>query len=537
MRIRPVRATTAPVTIPAPTAGLINTHDLLGSLEVPDNSAILLYNFIPGRSGCRVRPGSTEFATGVLDKDSAEGEIRSLLAYNSNTSGSEELFAVTNDGVYDITAGGEGPHTRVLEWPTKTGDAGYCSSHNFTNVAGDQYLLVCDEVNGYYIYNGSSWAVGTFTGSTTPDAGDLVDVVEWQGRIWFVEKGTASAWYLDPLNITGDITEFNVGSRFKRGGSLRQISTWTSDGGEGIDDKLVMISSSGDVLVFEGTDPSIYSEISMRGRWEVGPPPAGRRVLHPFAGDLLILSSAGVLPVSALAMGTSKIDYSAFLSSNISSLFHTEMDALSTSQGWGFVEVPDENLLLITLPMTGATTRAHSQLAISLPDRGWSVIRDLDMLCGVTNTDRTYFGTRDGRVLTVGGEQDNISLAGDDPDAITFSLLMQYTNLESSMLWKTPKFARPTWISDLPPSVNIKILKDFNVTELATNPVFAPISASLWDTAIWDTSVWAGSASGQIATSGAGGFGRYLAVAIRGETKTATTYLGTDVLVEQGGVL
>ena len=158
---------------------------------------------------------------------------------------------------------------------------------NYTNVAGDHFLLIADEANGYYIFDGTVWAAGTFTGSPKPLATDLVHLTEWQGRIWFVERDTARAWFLDPLALTGDITPMDVGSRFKKGGHLVQNGTWTLDDGAGMNDRFVQVSSSGDVLVWQGTNPATAADISLLGRWYVGKVPEGRRVMSDWGLSLI----------------------------------------------------------------------------------------------------------------------------------------------------------------------------------------------------------------------------------------------------------
>ena len=167
-RRRPQPQLTQPFGAPAPVEGIQANSPIYSGGEQNLSRTIWQWNLIPGELGCRVRYGSKEFATNIPDNAGPDGEIRTLLYYNNNVSqasgGEDFFFAVTSSGIFDITAGGDGPWVPVLAWPTPGGDAGWCASANYTNDNGDHWLLVTDEVNGYYTFDGTAWAQGSFGG-------------------------------------------------------------------------------------------------------------------------------------------------------------------------------------------------------------------------------------------------------------------------------------------------------------------------------------------------------------------------------------
>jgi len=536
--------------VPAPIRGLVASGIFGGNIgsaaaegATGVDSAIWLYNMIAGEYGCRVRPGSREFAVNIPDTDSNQGEVRTVMYYNSSVAGpiNDFTFAVTDEGIYDISAGGVGPWDFTSptshEWANKGIRAGWCSCINYTNVGGDQFLLVCDEENGYWIFDGSTWAAGTFTGNPKPEAVNLVQIVEWNARIWMVERNTARVWFLDPLALTGDITPLDVGNRFKDGGHLVQCSTWSLDDGAGMDDKFIMISSSGDVLIWEGIDPTTAADLTLVGRWQVGTVPEGRRVMSDWGGNVAILSASGIVTADALLAGAASTGQDQYISRNINQYIRSAMDETIDDYGWSLGIVPKEGIAIITVP-TPRRNQAPIQFVLELSTTAWSMFRDLKMVCNCKVNDKFYFGTYDGRVLSLEGSLDDVLVTDETTGkAITFSLLTHYDPAGSAAVWKRAQFIRPYWIGAALPSYVVQIRFDFDLEELPTNPAYVTALLSRWDLAIWDADPWEGTAQSYLQTRGVSGMGRHLAIAIRGSATNALTYIGADVMYDTGGML
>jgi len=508
------------------------------------DSAIWLYNMVAGEYGCRVRPGTREQVTGLPDFSGPDGQVRSVMVYNSVVAGgaNDHKFAVTSLGVFDITAGGAGPWTlgdRVsdLVFGNQGANAGWCSWVNYTNVAGDHFLLMCDEDNGYYIFDGIEWVVGTFTGNPTPTAESLVHIVEWNGRIWFVEKNTARAWFLDPLALTGTITPFDVGSRFKFGGHLVSQSTWTIDAGDGMDDKFVQVSAAGDVLVWQGVDPTTAADLTLVGRWEVGSVPEGRRVMSDWGGDVLLLSTSGIVSISTLLEGRAAVSERTAVSRNINQYIRSEMKLTLDIFGWSILQVPAQGFAIVTIPQPLGSSRAPIQFVLETGTGAWSMFRDLSIVSQTKDGSRYIFGTDNGRVMLLGGTLDNIDLAAETGEAIVFSLLTHYSGMGSAANWKRAQFMRPYWIGAQQPIFDMQIRYDFDLGEILTTPAYVVTGSAQWDSAIWDNALWEGTSQAYLETIGAKGMGRHAAIAIRGSATNELTYIGADVMFDTGGML
>ena len=526
--------------MPAPVRGLLANAAIFGTGPDSVESALWLYNLQPSEYGVRVRPGSREFATNIPDKDLAQGEVRTIMYYNSTTQGAvnDFVFAATSDGIYDITAGGAGPHTKVLDWTNKTDTAGWCEYQNFTNAAGDQFLLVCDEANGYWIFDGTTWARPTGLQPADPTAEELLVPVFWANRMWFVERDSANAWYTKTVDgIQGDLVQFNMGSNFFKGGHLVAIGVWTVDDGAGMDDKLVAVSGSGDVLVWNAPGGDV-ANISLVGRWYVGEVPEGRRVFSRWGGDIAILSSMGVIQLTSLLGGSASINHETYVTKNISRYMRLLMDQRRHLWGWQMELNPRDNSAIISVPNDPADTMDRwLQMTLSVNTGAWCTYRDLPMVCMNKSNAGFRFGTKDGRVMTLDGTVDNANLAGDYSETIKFSMLSHYTSMGRTGHWKQIHMTRPYFVGEGLPVYDVQVRYDFDLSEVTENPPFISLGISRWDEAIWDQDLWGGDAQTYVSTNGEFGMGRHVAIAMRGETASSLFLAGFDIMVESGGLL
>ena len=534
--------TSQAMAVPAPARGIIAVDSLYGTGNVGLDSAILLWNMVPGEYGCRLRRGSFELAYGLRSALGDPGEVRTVVLYDSIEEGSasDKLFAFTDRGIYDITLGGDfSAIDPVLTWPVQGGDAGWAKTINYTNVGGDHYLLITDEENGYYIYDGLTFAQGTFTGSPAPDAAVLVDVTEWNGRIWFVERYSARAWYLNPLELTGNITELDVGNRFLKGGHLVQNTTWTLDDGAGMNDRLVQISSAGDILVWQGINPEDPSSLDLIGRWSIGEVPAGRRVMSDWGGDVTVLNNTGVTRLSFLMSDTvGSLKDSAWLTNNVDRYFRRYMRDLINEHGWGMELFPAEGLAVISVPDSPLVTSQPVQFALEINSGTWCMFRDLDMACMDDNVKGFMFGSRDGRVMSMQGYADDAGSTEKEAKPINFSLLSHYSDLGMAAQWKRGQFIRPHWLATTDPIFDIKVVYDFKIDELLVSPIAETLSETgEWDLSLWDAAIWGGGAQDFQETLGAVGHGRHVGVALRGSASSGLSYLGADLIMDAGGLL
>lgn len=586
MKRQAPRATARPGHIPAPMGGL-NTVD--GGFEMPEDDCPLLYNMIGAENGLRSRLGSQEWCTGLVGIGDNTVRTEMPFAGSHKDGSSDKLFAATSKGIYDVSASSAAPPL-VVTFPTQTGLAGYGICYVVVNASGGHFLVYCDEENGYYVYSEAVttwvkvvqaasvvWAPGTIYGaaarvslggltyttaaggtsgagpgptgtgnaivdntvtwSYSPsiagvDPAHLVFVMVWKNRLWFVEKDTGNAWYLQigfgaGGALYGTATSFNFGAQFKNGGALVGLYSWTMDGGSGPDDRLVAVSGGGDVVIYSGTDPASADTFRIVGRWYIGGVPAGRRIATDFGGDLLVLSTTGIVQLSKIVVGNPTVDPSQYSTFKISHLFNRLMTAARQLNGWALTLHPEDNALIVTVPV--ADGQPTNQLAMSMVTRGWSQYRDLPLLSMAAWAGKLFFGTADGRVLVNTGYLDGVSIS--DPNAFKPIVCSGITRFENRGRGTQKQIMqqRATIISEGGAvKQTVEARYGFDLTEAGLPAATEAPGGALWDSAIWDVSKWGGAYAAQQAVGGVVGLGSAYALAWQLSVTSRTVLIGFD---------
>lgn len=534
LRRRFTPGTSVSTHIPPPVGGL-NTID--PGYAIPDTDCPLLYNMIGAENGLRARLGWKEWCTGV-----GSSAVPTIIPFSgSSTDGSKDRLFATSTGtakIYSVGASSAAP-TAVLTFGSSAGDAGWGVSHAVINSAGNHFLMYFDEQNGYHVYTESSdtWAaVAAGSGAAQVSGVDPAKFVfgtVWKNYVLFVEKDTSRMWFgVDPNSLYGLVTSFDFGSKFKHGGNLVGLWSWTNDGGTGVDDYLVAVGSGGDVLVYKGTNPNTAFTFSLVGVWFVGGVPKGRRIATDHGGDLLILSNLGVIAMSRLVNGISIADRSQYSTFKIGNVFNPAVSTYGSTKGWSLRIHPEDATLLITLPPANG---AYPQLAMSVFTRGWAQYRDLPMVSNEAWGGKLYFGTNDGRVCQHTEYLDAVDRAVTTFTPIDCSMVSAFRN-NGNGRQKQIGTIRPTVISAAGSvAISVQARYRYDLSE-ATRPTSTASNASnVWDTAVWGTALWGGAFQTQQPVFGATGMGPDMAVAFRMETTSRTVLVGLDVTFTEGG--
>ncbi len=515
--------------VPAPSGGLTTLTGTGGP-----GDCLAFWNLAASEYGPRTRLGWLEHCTGL------DGPVRSLLVFSgSYADGSRDrLFACTRTGIYDVTVQGTRTSTdRLVTFPTQNTLSGFGSCVVFATVAG-HFLCFCDESNGYYIYTEStnSWAKVTDTEVTNVDPGSFVQVVNWKGMLWFIERNSGRAWYLPPGQLTGAADAFQFGNRFQLGGDLRALITWTR-GGADIDDTLVALSSAGDVQAYNGSDPSQASGFYQVGKWSFpGGFPAGRRIVVEADGDLLLMTLYGLISLSRVS-GDQALRSTQYDSVKIGNLYQQLAGIGRLVTGWGARLHPADNTLLLLAPQPSGRTEI---LALSLLNRSWSRYRDLPIgVAAEAFRGTLYFGTQDGRVCVNSGYLDAVPLSATAGNPISFSLISSFSDLGHPTL-KRIHLIRPTILTQgFLPQCHAEPRYGWNLGETtAPSDLLSFAGGAVWGVSNWGQGVWA--TSGYDSTRrqfGGKGAGVQIAIALAGKAASRITLTGFEVVFDEGGIL
>lgn len=526
--------TSQTVPIPAPTGG-INTA--ASGTVLPPGDCVQAINLIAAENGLRSRLGYREWVTGV--EGVGGDEVRSMIPFSGSDASQDRLFAVTNTTIWDASNATATPS--IVHTFTTTGNETGFGVSCVAVTAGGHFLLYADEENGYHVYSevGNTWAeVQAGAGATEIDGldpRDIVFVTTFKGRVWFVERASTRAWFLPPGQIYGTVEVLDISTQFRAGGQLVGLWSWTYDGGAGLDDSLVAISTSGDVVIYQGTDPTSATDFGLKGVWYIGDTPAGRKIVREVGGDLLLLSRFGILPISRLVVGATADQYTTF---KISNLFNQLMLTRAELDGWSMHLHPEDNSLLVVLPDSGSETNQQLAQAQGTPGRGWFRYEDLPIFSAEVWGGQLYFGTKDGRVCVSTGYVDAVRLADpNDYTPVQWQLLTAFGKFGGGLGVRISAIRTLLIAEGQQPAFEVAARYDYDQTALDAVSLSTPLEGNVWDAAVWDDGTWDGIASPYNVLRGATGMGHSAAVAIRGTAIERTILVGMDALAESGGWL
>ena len=520
------------MTLPAPVG--MNTMSPIASLGPQD--CLYMYNFQPYEVGVRTRAGYTEWANAF---SLATSPIRTIVPFNGNREDNfnDRLFALSDAGIYNISARGTNP-TRVFDWAT-TGDvAGSAVYTHFEDDGGGHSLILTDELNGLheYVEATGTWAAylpGDVTGG--PATTDVVFVTQHKNRLWLIEKDSAVAWYLPTGAKKGAATKFNFGANLREGGHLVGLYSWTVDGGDGVDDYLVAVSREGAVIVYRGDDPANASTWSLVGVWYIGRVPAGRRIGSQYGGQLFLMCEYGLVSINALLRGAGVDEAVLEATDKITRVVRERLLRTIDQDGWEIRILPEENLYIVNAPQGSEQT--DISYVRNLTSNGWGLWRDIPMSTADVFNGSLYFADNAGSVWIMEGSLDGETLNGAvQGQPVRFSMLTSFQNGDNPA-FKVGHHCRPYFLSNGLPAFDVQARYDFDLRENSGLIGVGATSDSLWDTALWDAALWEGGVLANQKTRGINGRGHFVAIALKGEVTTRATLTAIEIQYEPVGFL
>lgn len=454
------------VNLPAPIGGW-NARDSLAQMDPED--AVTLTNWFPTTSDVMCRQGYTNWATGL------PSQVNTVMAYNALTTANQKLFAMSGTAVYDVTAGG------AVGAPSLSGLTN--DKWSYTNFATGTapYLLMVNGIDGYYVYNGTTWQQVTSGSSpisiTGVDPTTLNFVNSFANRVWFIQKNSLTAYYLPVNSVGGAAQQFPMNNIFRRGGYLVSMGVWTVDGGYGMQDYCCFVTSEGELAVYGGTDPSQSTTFSLVGVYQLGSP-MGNRCFMKYGGDLLFIGKDGLGPISHL-LASSRVNTQVNLTAKIQGAISQATSLYASNFGWSMVLFPLQNMLLLNVPVAQGQQQQYVMNTIT---GSWCNFSGWNANCWERFNDQIYFGGNQAVCLAWNGFAD----AG----ANINSTAQQAFNRLGTPYQKRFTMMRPILWTNSSPTIfsGVNVDYDQNVPNSTLN--FVAPTFGVWDSAIWDTAVW-----------------------------------------------
>lgn len=460
-------------TFPAPRKGWVVSENY--AMQSPE-TALVLDNWFPTTTGIRVRRGRAKRATlgGV--------PVTSMWEYVGPST--RKRFAADATKIYDITSVAD-PNAAVTA-TISSRTSGYYSTVQFATVGGNfQYCF--NGTDKPLLYNGSTFTA--IDGVSTPAITGVTTTTLSQGwvyanRIFMVQKGTMNAWYLPVDSVGGAAAQVSLAGVFQAGGELLFGATWSLDGGDGLNQKCVFVSSVGEVAIYQGTDPSDPTKWSKQGVYNITRP-LGMKAIMQAGGDLLIATEEGLVPLSEAV----RKDAAALSLSAVSRGIEPEWRKEATARNglpFEIIKLPNSAMMVVSLPPTYAGLQDCCFVA-NLQTGAWARFTNWQTRCMASFSGSGFFGANDGCVyeMEAGGSD-----AGAPYTAVYFG---GFDHLDAPGRTKSVTMARAIFRTATPaiPKVSCSVNYAQTIPSAPASPANFT-SASAWDTAVWDAGTWDG---------------------------------------------
>ena len=514
-------------TTPSPVLGLDSINDLV---SMDERAAVTLDNFVVRPYGCETRKGSLKWATNFPNK------VYSLMPYQAKTVGTSKLFASTATNIYEITSTTASP-TSVVSSMTN----GKWEYANIT-IPGGQYLVAVNGDDLPRLYNGTTWSafsvVASPSGVGQISTASSIDPALWNNvtyhklRFWAVEKNSTRAWYLPVNSLGGTATQFDFGNYMSRGGYLVALATWTLDSGYGLDDLFVAITSEGEMLIYQGSDPSSSTDWSLKGIYRVAPP-LGKKCVIKYAGDLLYLSADGLVPLSSYLL-TDGIDTSKHLTDHINEQIYRYSTEYASTYGWQVIHYQPENVIILNIPVLNGTI----QYVFNTITKAWSRFTGWDANHFAIYNSKLYFASATTVVQTFTGYSDLTDSSGLNGTMYQAKAQQAFNSFEKLGQKKQFHMCRVITTSASKPKIYTGLTVDYNMNATAslTSSSSTTTQGSTWNSALWNNGTWAIDKSTSREWTKLYGLGIAASLNLTINVTDKVTWVATDWIYELGGV-
>jgi len=498
----------------APIGGL-NARDSIADMKPTE--ALVLNNWFPRPSYVEIRGGNTEHATGLT------GNGKTLMVHNA-LNGTNKMFCATVSGVYDVSSAGAVGASVAARTNGK-------HQHLMFGDGTNNWLIAVNGVDKPLYYDGTTWtavdgaSTPALTGVTTTD---IVGLAIHKGRLMFILNNSLSFWYLAAGAAGGALTEFSLEGVAQKGGYLMAMASWTVDSGSGPDDRMVFITSEGELIVYQGTNPSAAANWALVGVYTLGTP-LGRRCTVKVSSDLVILTQQGAFSLTSI-LQESGLNYSNAISNKIENLFNQAALNYGSTFGWKAILYPTQSAFIVNVPIV--EDGEHVQYVMNTISKSWCKFTDWDAEDFAVLNDQLYFCSGTAVYKAWDGVADN----GSDIVAYAKTAFSYFGNPTQQ---KKFKLFRPVLLVNGNIGFLVDIDVDFADDEVSGVASYTVSSGAVWDVDNWDEAYWAyGMTVAKEWLSPEEWMGYCAAGKVKISTHTLTVqWMSVDYVFESGGIL
>jgi hypothetical protein len=280
------------------------------------------------------------------------------------------------------------------------------------------------------------------------------------------------------------------------------------DAGDGVDDKIVFVTTEGEAAVYEGADPDA-DNWSLVGRYDLAPP-MGKNAVMRAGGELLIATMEGIIPISAAITK----DVAALSLAAITQQIEPEWkkEILARRKPWDLLKWPSHNMAIVALPtdashgmaagasgfdsgfdagfgsyeaIPATTGPAPYCFVVNVQTGGWAKYTNWNTRCLGLFEEWAYFGTSDGEVMKA-----EVS-GSDDGQPYECAVVWQFDHLGDIGPTHLVHQLRTTFLASVPFTPRASLSTNYVIKLPAAPPAATGNpSGSEWDAGLWDVAVW-----------------------------------------------
>jgi hypothetical protein len=383
------RKITQPEVLPAPIKGW-NTRDPYEAMDPQD--AITLDNWQPDYGGVRLREGCQIYKTlgwaNIMSQPAAP--VTTLAFWRVGTA--QQLLGAQADKIWSVDA------QTIL-------GSGFQSSW-WQTAQFNKHLFWVNGVDPPQNYNGTTLAAAGFvqdpTSTYTLNVHDLIGVAAVHNRLYFWTLQDCGFWYGTLYGIAGNLNYFPFESTLGDGAHLVNVQILTYDGGTGIQAYTIFVMSTGEILTYQGTDPSDPNNFSLVGIYTT-PAPLDMRAACRYGGDTYIVTSSDYTKLSqlmiALKLGAVPPR------SKAAGACQAAVAQGRGLKGWQAIYWGFGRRLIVNVPLTSFDAGGNPQFEQHVYHTGldaWCRYQGLSTYCWVVMGDQLLFGGNNGMVVQFG---------------------------------------------------------------------------------------------------------------------------------------
>ena len=495
-RAKAAVSTSQSIDVPAPIGGL-NTRDSLSLMPITD--AIKMVNWVPQPTGLSARRGYVPITA------SYGNPVETTIPY---VNGTTKIL---------ITAAGANIYTDDVDGTKTSIGSGFTNNKWFSAKIANNMVLVNGQDDPRN-FDGASLSTPSITGDLATYGEEKMNgIAKHKSRLFMWDSANGDFFYGGVNAVSGAFAKFQLSRVSNTGGNILEIKTISRDAGDGGDDYAAFILDTGEILVYQGSNPADATAWALVGRY-VAPPLIAKGCAHEFAGDVLMVTQSDLIKLSDVIKYGSEAGGFNITPSKLSGAIANDFLLYGGNYGWQLTTHPASGWIIINVPEVAGTT--YHQFVVNTVTgsatrfEGWASYQ-YAYLDG-----KLYFGADDDLMHADVGTSDN----GSDIDLLA---LAAYNNLGVPKRKKISN-ARLYIFSDGVSSIDLSMGYDYETpTVQGTQQV--ETSGATWDVAAWDEADWSGLTSKLInfVTSGVGMYvTSQIALSINGQEITwhSTTY-------------